>query len=143
MIKWIVLGYFFLEVFITIEMGGLIGGFPTFLEIVATAFIGLLVLVNFKAKMAEGIIELMNQKLTAQQLVAGNLLSLVGAIFIILPGFLSDFIGVLMQFEIVKNMVASRISVPQAGSFSTHNHTKKEDEDVIDVEVIESISTSK
>lgn len=134
MVKWALLIYFFLEVIITIDLGGRIGGLNTFFEIVITAVVGVMIMINFKKAFASSLIEIMSQKISAQQVMAGNFLSLIGAMLLILPGFLSDILGILLQLELVKNSIAKRIKTVQT---EKKNFEHKGDDDVIDVEVIE------
>ena len=140
MIKWVVLFYFFLEVIITITLGGKIGGLNTFLEIVLSALLGVVIMMNFKKVFMNSLAAVMSRQLSAQQLIAGNFLALIGAVFLVLPGFLSDIVGLLLQLGFIKNILATRIKAPQT---EKRNHTYKGNNDVIDVEIIEHDTTSK
>jgi len=60
-----------------------------------------------------------------------NLFSMLGAILLILPGFFSDILGILLQFSFFGTLFAKKI---------LHLKSKKRDfknSDVIDVEIIE------
>ena len=140
MVKWIVLFYLFLEVIITITLGGKIGGLNTFLEMVLSALLGVVIMMNFKKVFMSNLAAVMSRQISAQQLIAGNFLALIGAVLLVLPGFLSDMVGILMQLGFIKNLLATRIKAPQP---KEQNYTYKGDDDVIDVEIIEHNTTSK
>ena len=134
--KWIFLLYIFIEVVLTINLGGKLGGWNTFLEIIVTAIIGSIIIANFKKVLMESMMAIMAKQLNSENMVTGNLLALIGAILLILPGFFSDAIGLLLQLGFVKNFIARRIKVPQAQT-QQKNYTHKGDDNVIDVEIVE------
>lgn len=131
--------YFFLEVIVTITLGGAIGGLNTFFEIVMSAIVGTVIIMNFRKIVMQSLASVMSGHMNSEELVQGNLLTLLGAIFLIIPGFLSDIIGLLLQLGFVKTLLQKLIKPKQ-----THqSYTNKGDDDVIDVEIIESTTTLK
>ena len=66
-----------------------------------------------------------------------NLFTLFGAILLIVPGFLTDIIGIIMQFSVFTSMLVNRYHVKSDNCNTSYkeNHIKK-DTDVIDVEII-------
>jgi 2-isopropylmalate synthase/UPF0716 protein FxsA len=75
-----------------------------------------------------------------------NLFTLIGAILLIIPGFLTDIIGILLQFSAFTSMIVNRYNVKSGKcntSFEDENINYKKDSDVIDVEIIEHNSTLK
>ena len=125
--------YFFLEVVITVDIAGRIGGLATFFEIIVTAFIGLFLLTNFRYTLAQSMQALMAGTITVEQFQKMNLMSLLGAILLIIPGFFSDIIGLLLQFGFFGTFVAKKIL-----HLKEKKRTKQgEYEDAIDVEVID------
>ena len=139
--KWLLFIYLFLEVIVTINLGGMIGGWNTFLEILATAIVGGFIIANFKKVMMQSMMAIMAKKLKAENMVTDNLLTLIGAVLLIVPGFVSDIIGLILQLPFVKNLIASRIQVPQGHTQQTYKH--KGDDNVIDVEIVEHDAISK
>lgn len=123
----------------------MIGGFATFLEIVASAFVGIAILVNFRKTLVENMTAVSYNCIDLEQFQRLNLFSLFGAILLIVPGFLTDIIGLLLQFGVFTSMLVNRYHVKSGGcktdSF-TQNNIKK-DSDVIDVEIIDTHSISK
>ncbi len=126
--------YFFLEVVITVDIAANIGGLATFLEIVATAIVGFFLLTNFRYTLAQSMTALMRGDITVDQFQKMNILSLLGAVLLIVPGFFSDILGVVLQFGFFGTFVAKSILHLK----EKRRKNKGEDDDAIDVEVIDS-----
>ncbi len=125
--------YFFLEVVVTVDIAGQIGGLATFFEIIITAFIGLFLLTNFRYTLAQSMHALMSGSITVDEFQKMNLMSLLGAILLIIPGFFSDIIGLLLQFGFFGTFVAKKILHLK----EKKSKRKGEYEDAIDVEIID------
>ena len=132
--KWIVLFFLLLELMVTISLAGKFGVLNTFFEIVLSGLLGVVILMNFKKVFMESLVAVMNLQVSLKQIIAGNFLALVGAVLLIIPGFLTDFIGLLLQIGYIKNIFVTRMKAPQK---QEKNYTHKGDNDVIDVEIIE------
>lgn len=132
--------YLFLEVFTTIEVGSYLGGVGTFFEIVGSAIVGIFILVNFKYSIAESFQKVSRMEIDPKDVVSSSIFSLIGAILLIIPGILSDFIGILMQFKLFSvnfsKLIAKNYTVQKKYNY------KKNKEDIIDVEIIESKSSN-
>jgi UPF0716 family protein affecting phage T7 exclusion len=63
---------------------------------------------------------------------------LVGAILLIIPGFFSDILGVLLQFSFFGTLFATKVL--NLKNRNVNNKYKKDKDDAIDVEIIDSIS---
>ncbi len=89
-----------LEIIVLIEVGSKIGALPTLALIFLTAFAGLALmrqqglstLLKAKQKLAEGVVP-------ADEMLAGMLLGL-GGILLFIPGFVTDFCGLLCLLPI-------------------------------------------
>ncbi|OIP56618.1 MAG: FxsA protein [Helicobacteraceae bacterium CG2_30_36_10] len=129
--------YLFLEVLLSVNLSSYIGGLMTFFEIVISAFIGITILVNFRKTLAQNMNAVSYNCIDLKQFQGLNLFTIFGAILLILPGFLTDIIGLLMQFSIFTTMLVNRYHV-KSGSCNTSHETNniKKDLDVIDVEII-------
>ena len=92
--------YLFLEVIISVNISSAIGGVATFFEILISAFIGLMILANFKATLRENFMAVSYNCIDLQQFQSLNLFTIIGAILLIIPGFLTDILGALLQFSI-------------------------------------------
>jgi len=130
--------YLFLETFVSVEIGSVIGPFWTFIEIVASAFVGLLLLINFKYTFFENVRAVIERQITPETFKKHNLSALIGAILLIVPGFLTDIIGVLLYFGVFTNLIVNRFLKKEQNSSNVKTDQFEEGEyDVIDVEIIE------
>lgn len=132
--------YLFLEVMVSVQVGSLLGGVGTFLEIMASGFLGVALLLNVKTTMLESLKAMSNNCINMKQFQELNIFALLGAIFLILPGILSDFIGLFMQFSVFTGLIISRYN-KRNGQCDMPNETQnfnphKGDDNVIDVEII-------
>ena len=128
--------YLFLEVLLTVEVASRLGGLMMFAEIVGSAFIGMLILFNFRATLVTNIMELKERRLDANGFYQRNLLSLLGAILLILPGVLTDIIGILIQFSLLVGLIINRFRPQIPEQNSPYNQTYSKDANVIDAEII-------
>lgn len=122
--------YLFLEVLISYETIEIIGVFGFVLEILLTAFFGFFILLNFRVFVNEALERVRDRQLSYEAFVGSNIFRILGAILLILPGALTDMIGILMQFSavgflFVKPFMKSQVKSP------------RNDTEIIDVEVIE------
>jgi len=132
--------YIFLEVIISVNISSAIGGLVTFLEIIISGFIGVSLLINFKSNFRENLNAVSYDCMNLKQFQNLNLFTLIGAIFMVLPGFFTDILGALMQFSVFTTMLVNSYNVKFAKcntNFDTNqtNNVKKES-NVIDVEII-------
>jgi 2-isopropylmalate synthase/UPF0716 protein FxsA len=130
-----------------------IGGLLTFIELVLSIFIGMIILRTFQFSLIEKINEVKNGQITQDEFVKSSIGKAIGAILLIVPGFFTDILGLFLQFGMF-TLIFSRIfrfkpimSNNSNYSQQTYSYTnkfydieidkKKGDEDVIDVEVID------
>jgi len=132
--------YLFLEVMLTSEFITLFGGFIFFLEIVLSAIVGGFLIINFQYAIGEKLYSLIKSELDGSDVVATGVVSLVGAIFLIIPGVLTDIMGILMQFEFIAIFVKN-IAIKRGYIRIKTDNSKKEKrssiDEVIDVELVE------
>ncbi|MFT5662265.1 MAG: UPF0716 family protein affecting phage T7 exclusion [Sulfurimonas sp.] len=137
--------YLFLEVLVSVNISSSLGGLLTFIEIMLSAFIGVSILVNFRATLVENMAAVSRNTIDLNQFQKLNLFTLFGAILLIVPGFLTDIIGIIMQFSVITSMIVNRYGV-KSNEYKAYenepNHIKK-DSDVIDVEIISDNSSIK
>jgi 2-isopropylmalate synthase/UPF0716 protein FxsA len=138
--------YLFLEVIISVNISSAIGGLATFVEIMFSAFIGISILINFRATLVENMTAVSYNCIDLQEFQKLNLFTLFGAILLIVPGFLTDILGTLMQFGVFTSMLVNRYNVKSGNcnaSFREDKNHIKKDSDVIDVEIISDTTTIK
>ena len=129
--------YLFLEVLISVNISSAIGGLMTFFEIMMTAFIGMSILVNFRKTLVENLTAVSYSCIDLEQFQKLNLFTLIGAIFLIVPGFFTDIVGLLMQFSVLTSMFVNRYNVKSGNCKPNYeNINSQKDSNVIDVEII-------
>lgn len=131
------IAYLFLEVIISVNISSAIGGLATFFEIILSAFLGLVILINFKSTLRENLRAASYDCIDLVQFQSLNLFTIFGAVLLILPGFLTDIIGILLQFGVFTSMLVNRYNV-KSGKCKTRyeKNIREKDMDVIDVEII-------
>jgi len=137
--------YLFLEVIVSVNISSYIGGLITFFEILLSAFIGISILINFRKTLVENMTAVSYNCIDLEQFQRLNLFTLFGAILLIIPGFLTDILGILLQFGVFTSMIVNRYNVKSGKcntNFTNQNNLKK-DSNVIDVEIISDNSTIK
>ena len=150
--------YLFFEVMISSSIAGKVGGLSIFLEILLTALIGIMILKNFKFSLGESINKARAGQITQEEFIKTNAGKAFGAILLIIPGFFTDIIGVMLQFSFLV-VILSRIfkfqkpmkNTTYSTNFgsthfeydaNTYKHTnntnyKRNSDEIIDVEVID------
>ncbi len=128
--------YLFIEVLVSVEFASQLGGLLTFLEIIVSAFVGLFLLTNFRYTLSKSMTGLMSGEISAQDFQKMSLFTLIGAVLLIVPGFFSDILGVLLQFSFFGKLFASKVlNLKNKNKKNIHREGK---DDAIDVEVINS-----
>lgn len=122
--------YLFAEVIVTIEVATRIGGLATFLEIVLSAMAGILLLMNFRHTLSENLHALQARRIDLQGFSNRNLLGLLGAALLIVPGFVSDAIALTIEFYLFGSLLINR----SGRKYPTPSQPK--DDHVIDAEII-------
>ncbi len=97
------------EIYLLLEVGGLIGAFPTIILVVLTAVIGagllrqqgLSTLARLQQNMGQG-------KIPAQEMIEGVLLAVGGAL-LMTPGFVTDTMGFLCLLPFSHKFIAKNI----------------------------------
>jgi len=132
--------YLFLEVLLSVNISSAIGGLMTFFEIVISAFLGIVILVNFRKTLTENMTAVSYSCMNLKQFQSLNLFTIFGAILLILPGFLTDAIGIMMQFSVFTTMLGNRYNMRVNKSNGCEmNFDEKDmarDKNIIDVEII-------
>lgn len=136
--------YLFFEILISVNISSAIGGLATFFEVIVSALIGISILLNFRNTLKENLTAVSYNCIDLREFQSLNLFTLLGAILLIIPGFLTDILGILMQFSVITTMVVNRYYV-KSKSCNTefHTNTIQKDSNVIDVEIISDSSSNK
>ncbi|BBG65615.1 hypothetical protein NNO_0912 [Hydrogenimonas sp.] len=133
--------YLFVEIFVSVEISAAIGPFWTFVEVIASAVAGLLLLTSFRYTFSENMRAMMAGEITPESFQKQNLAALVGALLLIIPGFFTDIVGLLLQFGIFSGFIARRFFAKNRPcgrpDLDSRNEFKEGECDVIDVEIID------
>jgi UPF0716 family protein affecting phage T7 exclusion len=134
----------------------MLGGFLTFIEIVLSAIIGMSILKTFEYSLNENIINLTQGKITQDEFMAKNMNKALGAILLIIPGFFTDILGVFLllglftfilgkifTFSPKNNNTQNSYNYTYSNYSQTTQKRRNNDEDIIDVEIIDSYDSIK
>jgi 2-isopropylmalate synthase/UPF0716 protein FxsA len=138
---------------ISSSISSAIGGLNTFFEILLSALIGIFILKNFKFSLTESISKARSGQITQEEFIKTNVGKAIGAIFLIVPGFFTDILGILMQLSFLVVLFSKVFKFKQptnrttyspnfeydARNFTHTNNTsyKGKKDEIIDVEVID------
>ncbi len=129
--------YLFLEVMVTVNLSSIIGAVSTFVEMVLSAMVGIVILANMRVTLMQNMNALLQGAISLESFQRLNLWTIVGAVLLILPGFLGDMVGLLLQFSSIVTLVVSKfLHVRNDGTPDSPFKQGKKDE-IIDVEVID------
>lgn len=128
--------YLFLEVVITVNVASKIGGLMMFTEIMVSALIGITILFNFRTTLLTNVMELKERRINANGFYKRNLLSLLGAILLILPGILTDIIAVVIHVVLLGSLIISRFMPKYQNENQSYQPNQSKDDNVIDAEII-------
>jgi UPF0716 protein FxsA len=99
----------FAEIYLLLQVGGIIGAFPTIILVVATALLGawllkqqgLATFARFQASIAQG-------EMPAYEMIEGPIILLGGAL-LLTPGFITDLLGLACLIPQIRRKIAQYI----------------------------------
>ena len=105
-----IIGVPIIEIYLFIEIGSKIGAVLTILLILSTAFIGI-IYVRYEGfnTLRSAMGQLIKNEIPLFEIVSGAAL-VIGAFLLLLPGFLTDTIGLLLIFKITRKMIFKKVS---------------------------------
>ena len=140
MVVIILLPYLFFEIFLSLDMLERIGALGATLWTISTILIGTILLRQAPFTLLGNLHAVSRGKLDLQKFQDATTAYLLGAILLILPGVLSDFLGVFALLYTVYLQFVAKIDPHHPKENDTYTH--KGEHDVIDVEIIEDDTTS-
>lgn len=149
--------YLFLEIMISTSIASAIGGFATFFEVLLSAIIGVIILKNFKYSLNDSINKARSGQITQEEFIKTNATKAIGAFLLIVPGFFTDIIGILLQFGILVSIFSKIFKFKKPSNnaqYSNHfeysetnfnktNYKGINNDEIIDVEVIDNNTSNK
>ena len=114
------------EIYLFIKMGSQIGAFNTILLVFITAFFGV-IYARYEGfnTLRSGMSQIVKNELPVYEIVSSAALAFA-ALLLILPGFATDFLGLLIIFPPTRKLIFKKVSVKKK--------TKEENQDFINGE---------
>ena len=111
-----------IEIYLFIKIGSQIGAFNTISLIFITAFIGV-IYARYEGfnTLKSGMSQLVKNELPIYEIISGAALTFA-ALLLILPGFATDLIGLLIIFPPTRKLFLKKVSV----KYSKNNQTKQD-----------------
>ena len=126
----LILGIPLIEIYLFIKVGSQIGALNTILLILSTAVVGIWYAryEGFNTLRA-GMSQLVKNELPLYEIVSGAAIAFA-ALLLILPGFATDIIGILLVFPVTRKIILSKYSK----KYSTQNKNKVKKKNYIEGE---------
>ena len=135
----IIIPFILLELYFSLAVGSNIGFLWTVIWIVSTIILGMGLIQNGAATMKKSMGSLASGKLNMKSFHDSASSYFLGAILLIIPGVFSDFLGVIALLYTFYLQLGG--TIPSSKNKTNINNSNKQgDDDVIDVEIIESSS---
>ena len=117
----LILGIPLIEIYLFIKVGSQIGALNTILLILSTAVVGICY-ARYEGfnTLRSGMSQLVKNELPLYEIVSGAAIAFA-ALLLILPGFATDIIGILLVFPVTRKIILSKYSK----KYSTQNKVKK------------------
>lgn len=127
---WIVI-LFFVELGLFVVFSEYFGFLSLVLEIIASGIFGVFLLFSSLSGSQQSVIELLQGAKNPNEVLASNFAKCLGSILLIIPGLLSDCLGILLYFGFLDSVLSSFL-----GKLSFKNQNQTSQSNVIDVEVL-------
>jgi len=124
--------FFLIELYLSLKTGETIGFFWSVIWIILSFMLGLMLLQRSSQTMMGNMHSMKQGKLDMKRFQNASMSYFIGAIFLIIPGVFSDFLGVIALFYTVYLQFIAKITPER-----TTHYTKQGDDNVIDVEIID------
>ena len=121
-----------IEIYLFIKLGSQIGAFYTILLIFVTAFFGV-VYARYEGfnTLRSGMSQMVKNELPIYEIISGAALAFA-ALLLILPGFATDFIGLLIIFPPTRKLIFKKVSNKQRPINKKQDFINGEFEDIDD-----------
>jgi len=121
-----------IEIYLFIKLGSQIGAFNTILLIFVTAFFGI-VYARYEGfnTLRSGMSQMVKNELPVYEIISGAALAFA-ALLLILPGFATDFIGILIIFPPTRKLIFKKVSNKQKPTNKKQDFINGEFEDIED-----------
>ena len=127
---FLILGIPIIEIYLFIKVGSQIGAFNTILLVFITAFFGV-VYARYEGfnTMKSGMSQILKNELPVYEIISGAALAFA-AILLILPGFATDLLGLLIVFPPTRKLIFKNVSNQKKPSNTKQDFINGEYEDI-------------
>jgi len=128
----LLIGIPIVEIYLFIKMGSQIGAFNTILLIFITAFLGV-IYARYEgfSTLKTGMSQVVKNELPVYEIISSAALAFA-ALLLILPGFATDFLGLLIIFPPTRKLIFRRVIKKQKTNNKKQNFINGEFEDIED-----------
>ena len=128
----LVIGVPIIEIFLFIKIGSQVGALNTILLIFITAFFGI-IYARYEGfnTLRSGMSQIVRNELPVYEIVSGAALAFA-ALLLILPGFATDFLGLLIIFPPTRKLIFKKVSTKQRSNKTKQDFINGEYEDIED-----------
>ena len=119
-----------IEIYLFIKIGSQIGAFNTILLIFITAFFGV-IYARYEGfnTLKSGMSQMIKNELPVYEIISGAALAFA-AVLLILPGFATDFLGLLIIFPPTRKLILKKVSNKHSQKNKKENYINGEFEDI-------------
>jgi len=127
-----IIGIPIIEIYLFIKVGSEIGAFNTILLIFITAFFGI-VYARYEGfnTLKSGMSQIVKNEMPVYEIISGAALAFA-ALLLILPGFATDLIGLLIIFPLTRRLIFKKVSIKQRPFNKKQDFINGEFEDIDD-----------
>ena len=128
----LLIGFPIIEIYLFIKLGSQIGAFNTILLIFITAFFGV-IYARYEGfnTLKSGMSQIVKNELPIYEIISGAALTFA-ALLLIIPGFATDFLGLLIIFPPTRKLIFKKISIKQKSSNKKQDFINGEFKDIED-----------
>ena len=128
----LLIGIPIVEIYLFIKMGSQIGAFNTILLIFITAFFGV-IYARYEGfnTLKAGMSQIVKNELPVYEIVSGAAFAFA-ALLLLLPGFATDFMGLLIIFPLTRKLIFKKVSNKQKAKNKKQDFINGEFEDIND-----------
>ena len=129
---FIVIGIPIVEIYLFIKVGSQIGAFNTIFLIFITAFFGI-IYARYEGfnTLKSGMSQIVKNELPVYEIISGAALAFA-ALLLILPGFATDLLGLLIIFPLTRKLIFKKVSIKKRTNKTKQDFINGEYEDIDD-----------
>ena len=126
----LIIGIPIIEIYLFIKLGSQIGALNTILLIFVTAFFGI-IYARYEGfnTLRSGMSQIIKNEIPVYEIISGAALAFA-ALLLIIPGFVTDFLGLLIIFPPTRKLIFKKVSIKHASKNQTQDYINGEFEDL-------------